>query len=148
MKTIMTTTGFSNTTMKTIMTTTGFSNTTQFSNTTLASVSGSEQDPSVSDDNTALIGGIVGGVTALLLIIGLITFIVARKRRGRARAAASRKDDVSMAPAQASSRSSDYAKINFKPSEYDQFFVKNSTAAKTNDVDLSDSNYEKSNIVI
>jgi hypothetical protein len=35
-----------------------------------------------SDDNIALIGGIVGGVVALFLIIGLIAFIVTRNRYG------------------------------------------------------------------
>lgn len=33
------------------------------------------------DDNAALIGGIVGGVVALLLIGGLIAFLVVRSRR-------------------------------------------------------------------
>jgi hypothetical protein len=33
------------------------------------------------DDNTALIGGIVGGVVALILVGGLVAFIVARSRR-------------------------------------------------------------------
>jgi hypothetical protein len=33
------------------------------------------------DDNAALIGGIVGGIVALLLVGGLIAFLVARSRR-------------------------------------------------------------------
>jgi hypothetical protein len=37
--------------------------------------------PQTSDDNTALIGGIVGGIAALLLVGGLIAFLVARNRR-------------------------------------------------------------------
>jgi hypothetical protein len=36
-----------------------------------------------SNDNAALIGGIVGGVVALLLVGGLIAFFVARNRRQR-----------------------------------------------------------------
>jgi hypothetical protein len=39
-------------------------------------------DAQSSDDNAALIGGIVGGVFALLLIGGLVAFLVARSRRG------------------------------------------------------------------
>jgi hypothetical protein len=38
-------------------------------------------DAQPSDDNAALIGGIVGGVVALLLIGGLIAFIALRSRR-------------------------------------------------------------------
>jgi hypothetical protein len=37
-----------------------------------------------SDDNTALIGGIVGGVIALLIVIGVIAFIVLRNRKAKA----------------------------------------------------------------
>jgi hypothetical protein len=33
------------------------------------------------DSNAALIGGIVGGMAALILIVGLIAFIVLRSRR-------------------------------------------------------------------
>jgi hypothetical protein len=33
------------------------------------------------DSNAALIGGIVGGIVALLLVVGLIAFFVARSRR-------------------------------------------------------------------
>jgi hypothetical protein len=38
-------------------------------------------DAQPSNDNAALIGGIVGGVVALLLVGGLIAFLVARNRR-------------------------------------------------------------------
>jgi hypothetical protein len=37
-----------------------------------------------SDDNTALIGGIVGGVVALLIVVGVIAFIVMRNRKAKA----------------------------------------------------------------
>jgi predicted lipid-binding transport protein (Tim44 family) len=79
-----------------------------------------------SDDNTALIGGVVGGVVALFLIIGLIAFIVSRNRRKVANKQdqPSNRNDVSMAPAQASS--SNYGKINVQPASnhYDEsFFV-------------------------
>jgi hypothetical protein len=37
-----------------------------------------------SDDNTALIGGIVGGVVALLIVVGVIAFIVLRNRKAKA----------------------------------------------------------------
>ena len=33
------------------------------------------------ESNDALIGGIVGGIVALLLVVGLIAFLVARSRR-------------------------------------------------------------------
>jgi hypothetical protein len=36
-----------------------------------------------SDDNIALIGGIVGGIVALILIVGVIAFIVARNRKAK-----------------------------------------------------------------
>jgi hypothetical protein len=38
-------------------------------------------DAQSSDDNSALIGGIVGGVLGLLLVGGLIAFLVARRTR-------------------------------------------------------------------
>lgn len=38
-----------------------------------------------SDDNTALIGGIVGGIVALFLIVGVIAFFVSRNRTANAR---------------------------------------------------------------
>jgi hypothetical protein len=37
-----------------------------------------------SDDNSALIGGIVGGVVALLIVVGVIAFIVVRNRKAKA----------------------------------------------------------------
>jgi hypothetical protein len=37
-----------------------------------------------SDDNTAMIGGIVGGVVALLIVVGVIAFIVMRNRKAKA----------------------------------------------------------------
>lgn len=40
-------------------------------------------DTKAADDNTALIGGIVGGILALVLIAGVIAFIVMRNRRAK-----------------------------------------------------------------
>jgi hypothetical protein len=116
-----------------------------------------------SDDNIALIGGIVGGVVALFLIIGLIAFIVTRNRRKAAnnQDQPSNRNDVSMAPAQASS--SNYGRISARPasSHYDESFLKHSPATQhyddagvlTNNTYgianiASDANYEKSNIVL
>jgi hypothetical protein len=36
-----------------------------------------------SDDNSALIGGIVGGVIALMIVVGVIAFIVMRNRKAK-----------------------------------------------------------------
>jgi hypothetical protein len=49
--------------------------------TTVFAMPATEQRP---EDNTALIGGIVGGIIALLLIVGVIAYIVARKRKAKA----------------------------------------------------------------
>jgi cell division protein FtsN len=35
-------------------------------------------------DNSALIGGVVGGVVALLIVVGVIAFIVIRSRKAKA----------------------------------------------------------------
>jgi hypothetical protein len=51
-----------------------------FTNAT-AGVATPSSDAQPSNDNAALIGGVVGGVVALLLIGGLIAFLVARNRR-------------------------------------------------------------------
>jgi hypothetical protein len=39
--------------------------------------------PDASNNNSALIAGIVGGIVALLLLLGLIVFLVARSRRAK-----------------------------------------------------------------
>jgi hypothetical protein len=65
-------------------------NLSSITGTNLSSITGTNlpsNDMSVSatvaaDDNTALIGGVVGGAVALLLIVGLIAFIVMRNRKG------------------------------------------------------------------
>jgi hypothetical protein len=78
-----------------------------------------------SNDNAALIGGIVGGVVALLLIVGVIAFIMSRKRH-HAQDQPSNRSDVSMAPTQVSS--SNYGKINVQSAsnDYDESFLKHS----------------------
>jgi hypothetical protein len=111
-----------------------------------------------SDDNTALIGGVVGGVVALLIVVGVIAFLVSRNQRNN-QYQPSNRNDTSMAPAQASS--SNYGKINVQPasSHYDESFLSHSTATQhyddagvlTNNTYgianiASDANYEKSNI--
>lgn len=45
-----------------------------------AAISSTDAQP---PDNSALIGGVVGGIVALLLIGGLIAFLVARSRAGK-----------------------------------------------------------------
>jgi hypothetical protein len=83
-----------------------------------------------SDDNIALIGGIVGGVVALLIAVGVIAFIVSRNRRKAAQDQPSNRNDVSMAPAQASS--SNYGRISAQPASnhYDESFLSHSTATQ------------------
>jgi predicted lipid-binding transport protein (Tim44 family) len=76
-----------------------------------------------SDDNIALIGGVVGGVVALLIVVGVIAFIVSRNRRKVANNQPRvQQNDVSMAPAQASA--SNYGRISTRPasSHYDESF--------------------------
>jgi hypothetical protein len=103
------------------------------STTTLVGVPAGTQP---SDDNTALIGGVVGGVVALLLIIGLFFFfIVTRNRRivAHNQDQPSNRNDVSMAPAQASS--SNYGKINVQSASnhYDESFLKHSPTSQNYD---------------
>jgi cytoskeletal protein RodZ len=80
-----------------------------------------------------LIGGVVGGVVALLIVVGVIAFIVTRNRRKAAnnQDQPSNRNDVSMAPAQASS--SNYGKINVQPasSHYDESFLTHSPSSAT-----------------
>jgi hypothetical protein len=86
-----------------------------------------------SDDNTALIGGIVGGVVALLIVVGVIAFIIMSRNRHEAQDQPSNRSDVSMVPAQASS--SNYGKINVQPASnvYDESFLKHSPATQNYD---------------
>jgi hypothetical protein len=59
-----------------------------------------------SEDNSALIGGIVGGIIALLVIGGVIAFLVARSRRNSAgNFHSANRDDDSMASVPAPSSS-------------------------------------------
>jgi hypothetical protein len=97
-------------------------------------------------DNTALIGGIVGGVVALFLIIGLIVFIVTRNRRKVAnnQDQPSNRNDVSMAPAKASA--SNYGQISARSNVYDESFLTHSPATNYDDAAvLAINNYGTAN---
>jgi hypothetical protein len=107
-------------------------NTTAFSSTTtIVAV------PTTNDVPIALIGGIVGGIVALLLIVGLIACISARNRQGRQRSLApagshSSANDVSMVSAR---DFSNYGKIDatqLATTDYDTFIF--STAQQDYDV--------------
>jgi hypothetical protein len=96
-------------------------------------------------DNAALIGGIVGGVVALLLIGGLIAFLVARSRR-RAKDhpnndAALQSVRQSMPSNDVRARESDYgALILGPPQNYDAWSNKDENYGKpsTNRTDYED----------
>lgn len=76
-----------------------------------------------STDNIALIGGIVGGVLALLLIVGLIALFATRRRQDNS--AKSPHQGVDMASARTStSASSNYGKINNQQTNYNASFLK------------------------
>jgi hypothetical protein len=53
---------------------------TSISNVSVTVVAATDDAPE-NDNDIAMIGGIVGGIVALLLVVGLIVFLVARKRR-------------------------------------------------------------------
>jgi preprotein translocase subunit YajC len=100
-----------------------------------------------SDDNIALIGGIIGGVVALLLIVGLIAFIVSRKRRSKNKSVENtlHQKDVTTTPA------SNYGKVG-AIREYEPFTTETAgyEVGNINNYGIaniaSDANYEKSNI--
>jgi hypothetical protein len=94
-----------------------------------------------SDDNSALIGGIVGGVVALLIVVGVIAFIVMRNRKA-ANYQPPQQNDVSMVPPQASA--SNYGRISARPvsSHYDESFLTHSPATNYDDAGvLANNNY-------
>jgi hypothetical protein len=84
-----------------------------------------------STDNGALIGGIVGGVFALLLIVALVVCVVARNRRKSA--APVEQGGVDMASAQPRAPSSNYGKIvqAFNDDNYDVGVIDNVNANTT-----------------
>lgn len=65
--------------------------------------------------NVALIGGVVGGIFALLFVVGVIAFIVMRTRRAKQNPVAA--DGEQMTPAPSLSAQSNYGHINV--SQYD-----------------------------
>jgi hypothetical protein len=88
------------------------------------------------EDNAALIGGIVGGVVALLVVGGLIAYLVARSRRrgkGESNSNAAlqsvRQGASSNDMRDAESYRSDYGALSLSPPEssYDVIGVQNST---------------------
>jgi hypothetical protein len=79
-------------------------------------------EPSQSHDNTALIGGVVGGVVALLIVVGVIAFIVSRNRKAKANQQ-STKDGHSLSPPAVLARpsNSNYDRIDIRsPSHYSE----------------------------
>jgi beta-lactamase regulating signal transducer with metallopeptidase domain len=97
------------------------------------------------NDNTALIGGIVGGVVALILFIGLVAFIVARKRRSKNKSVENtvHQKDVPMTSA------SNYGKVAAILPEYESF-NRDSAGYEVGNINIAniDANYDKSNIVL
>jgi hypothetical protein len=98
-----------------------------------------------SNDNAALIGGIVGGVVALLLIGGLIAFLVARSRRREKdhpnNDAALHSVRQSMPSNDARARENDYGAISLGPPQnYDAWSTKDDNYGKpsTNRTDYED----------
>lgn len=82
------------------------------------------------DNSTALIGGIVGGIVALLSIIGLIIFIAIRRNRQRtADNTQPNGNDVSTTPTRQHSASI-YGKVPVQSTQSDESYVKNTAAAK------------------
>jgi hypothetical protein len=51
--------------------------------TTIATIAMPATQRTDTDDNSALIGGVVGGVVALLIVVGVIAFIVMRNRKAK-----------------------------------------------------------------
>jgi hypothetical protein len=94
-----------------------------------------------SADNTAVIGGIVVGVVALFLIVGLIAFIMSRK------AANNQPPQENGAPkAPGNPPASNYGNINVQPlqNQYDESFLKHSPANQQYDDAgvLANNNYD------
>jgi hypothetical protein len=79
-----------------------------------AGVERPSSDAQPSNDNAALIGGIVGGVVALLLVGGLIAFLVARNRRN----ANQQDNNIAMTNTTATSTASNYDRIPTKINNY------------------------------
>jgi hypothetical protein len=72
-----------------------------------------------SPDNTALIGGVVGGVVALLIVVGVIAFIVMRNRKATANQQSTNDGHSLSPPAQPSK--SNYDRIDIpSPSHYSE----------------------------
>jgi hypothetical protein len=98
-----------------------------------------------SDDNAALIGGIVGGIAAFALIVGLIAFIVTRNRRHKAdRSQPANRQDVAMAPARASSSNYSYGPISSvqqASNVYDESFLRHSHTQNYDDAGVLTNNY-------
>jgi hypothetical protein len=87
---------------------------------------------SIGDGDTPLIGGIVGGIVALLLIGGLIAFLVARSRR---RAKDHPNNDAALQSVRQSmpsnARESDYSAISLgPPQKYDSWSTKDENYGK------------------
>jgi hypothetical protein len=76
-----------------------------------------------SDDNSALIGGVVGGVVALLIVVGVIAFIISRNRRFKNESAESSPD----APV------SNYGKIVVQ-AEYESFATNSDTGYEVGNI--------------
>jgi hypothetical protein len=123
-------------------TTTDVTSSSTIDTTTNSSVAVPASQTTDPDDNVALIGGIVGGVVALILIVGLISFLVMRCKRSAGSAQPANQDDVVMAPAPAPS--SNYGRIN------SSLFSDESASATNYDnpsVLMSNSNYDDPSVL-
>jgi hypothetical protein len=73
------------------------------------------------DDNSALIGGIVGGVVALLIVVGVIAFIAMRNRKAKANQQSTNDGHSLNPPAVLAQPSSNYDRIDIpSPSHYSE----------------------------
>lgn len=108
------------------------------------------------DGNIVLIGGIVGGVAAFLICVGLIAWLVARRRGEKSATTTEYSSNQESAPA--APLSSIYAKIG-GGNDYDESFLKHAPKTDYSDggilanshydiVPQSDPNYGNSNIVL
>lgn len=89
--------------------------------------------PSPTNNDAALIGGIVGGVVALLLIVALIAFIMSRSRnRNRSPKARNDGQELQSAPAQSVG---EYGRIELPPSQQSEY-------DDMRDVNLSEHHYD------
>lgn len=93
--------------------------------------------------NIALIGGVVGGVVALLIVIGLIACFMVRNRQTKNKSSTPSQKDLPTAPA---STISIYGKVGaVVNSDYISFATDTGNGYELGNI-AADANYEKANI--